>query len=338
MGLQGKYSGQKVGLTLKLVLLFLTCFFSSCNQHGKVASKELGVELGDTIKRLIEQLSKETEFHASQGIGYAGETTHQYILSDSLWHVATTERLAYLALSHSSPVVRLSASYGLMKRNPHLAAEVAIEGVLDTAMCEIFSGCISECNTVGADRIQKLVINRKWYGLSVEDSLRLDSVVLYKPYNDRYDRDLVLDLMERLPPHSRYYGRLKDLFQKEHCIYALMGIAKYQHAQDRQLMIDMAQKAICLSQKKYDNGQDVEEKDCEEEITLDELEEEADETLIACTPPQKPSESDAEEVSHVIIRSTSFWPDKDIVRAVEPLRNFYYYWFEQWLGDCTAVL
>lgn len=318
----------KINHASVLLLLFLTCFFSSCNQHGKMANKEGDVILGDTIERLVEQLSKETEFHAHHGIGYGGETTHQNILSDSLCQVATTEQLAYLALSHSSPVVRLSASYGLMERNPHLAAEVAIEGVLDTAMCEILCGCISECSTVGADRIGELINNRKYYGLSVEDSLRLDSAILYKPYYDRYDRELMFDLMERLPPHPRYYGRLKDLFQKEHCIYALTGIAKYQRKQDRQLMIDMAQKAICLSQKKYDNERDVAETNDEEEIILEEPEEEDFEELFICTPPQEPSESDAEEVSFVIVRSVSFWPDEEIVRAVQPLRHYYSFWFE----------
>ena len=85
---------------LLLLLLFQTGLLSSCSQQGKTANKEEGVALGDTIESIVEQL-------------------------------------AYLALSHPSTVVRLSASYGLMKRDPHLAAEIAIKGVLDTSVCEI---------------------------------------------------------------------------------------------------------------------------------------------------------------------------------------------------------
>ena len=60
---------------LLLVLLFLTGLLSSCSQNGKTANKEEGVALGDTIESIVEQLSKETEFHSTEGIGVAGERT-----------------------------------------------------------------------------------------------------------------------------------------------------------------------------------------------------------------------------------------------------------------------
>ena len=161
-------------------------------------------------------MGKETEFHASPGIGIAGETTQQYILSESLRHIATTEQLAHLALSHPSPVVRLSASYGLMTRDPHIAAEIAIEGILDTAMCRIVNGCISRCSSVSEDRLITLRVNREYYGLSAEDSICLDSAILYKPYYDKYDRDIMAILMESLVPRPQYYERLKEMYQKEH--------------------------------------------------------------------------------------------------------------------------
>lgn len=315
-----------------LVLLFLSGLLSSCSQHGKTANKEEGVALGDTIEQIVEQLSKETEFHSTEGIGYAGERTSQYNLSDSLWHIATTEQLAYLALSHPSTVVRLSASYGLMERDPHLAAEIAIKGVLDTAMCEIASGCIYSCSTVSEGRISELRVNRKYFGLSVEDSVRLDSVVLYKPYFDKYDRRLMFDLMERLPPLPQHYERLKDLCLKEHCIYALIGLAKYQRDDDRQLIIDMAQRAIRLSQEEYEREQALMEADDEGENAPDVIEVEAEEDVVeefTCTTPEIPSENDAEEVSYVILKCVSFWPDREFIQAVKPLRDYYRYWYDE---------
>ena len=322
-----------------LTLLFLTCFLPSCNQHGQMASKEMinkeiannekDVVLGDTIERLVEQLSQEIEFHSTEGIGYAGERTHQYDLSDSLWHMATTEQLAYLALSHPSPVVRLSASYGLMERDPHVAAEIAIKGVLDTAMCEVVSGCCGEWCTVSEERILKLSINRKWYGLSVKDSIRLDSAVLYKPYFDKYDRDLMDFHMTYVSPRPQYYMRLKELYQKEHCVYALLGIAKYQRADDKQLLLDMIKKAIRLSQKKFDENKSVIER-AKEQLTREVR-------LLAITeedvyiPPLESSENDASVVSYVIIRSVSFWPDEELVRAVQPLRKYHRHLFDVYL-------
>ena len=316
--------------TYKLMLLFLMCCLSSCSHHGQTASKEGEVALGDTIEWIVEELSKETEFDATEGIGFAGERTHQYDLSDSLWHVATTEQLAYLALSHPSPVVRLSASYGLMEQDPHIAAEIAIEGASDTAMLEVIKGCIGGCRTVSEDRIRGLSVNRRWYGLSVEDSIRLDSLVLYKPYFDRYDRGLLEDFMIRMTPRPEYYERVKELFQKEHCIYALMGIAKYQRADDLPLMTDMAQKAIRLAQEKEDKEMAAMESDGKEETleVIEVVEEEEGELEFRCTPPQEPSENDAGWVSYVIIRCASFWPDEELLRAVQPLRHFYPHFFD----------
>ena len=310
------------------MLLFLVCFLSSCSHHGQTANKEGEVALGDTIEWIVGELSKEIEFDATEGIGYAGERTRQYDLSDSLWHVATTKQLAYLALSHPSPVVRLSASYGLMERDPHIATEIAIEGASDTTMLEVIRGCIGWCITVSEDRIRQLRVNRRWYGLSVEDSLRLDSLVLYKPYRDRYDRELLEDYMIEMPPHPEYYERVKELFQKEHCIYALMGIAKYQRADDKPLMTDMAQKAIRLAQEKEDKERAALENDGEEE-TLDMIVEEEEEEEFTCTPPKEPSENSASSVSYVIIRCASFWPDEELLRAVQPLRHFYPYLFDR---------
>ena len=327
---------KKANQILLLVLLFLTGLLSSCSQQGKTANKEEGVALGDTIESIVEQLSKETEFHSTEGIGVAGERTSQYDLSDSLWHIATTEQLAYLALSHPSTVVRLSASYGLMKRDPHLAAEIAIKGVLDTAMCEIASGCIYRCQTVSEGRISHLRVNREYYGLSVEDSIRLDSVVLYKPYFDKYDRFLMTDLMERLPPHPQHYERLKDLYLKEHCIYALMGIAKYQRDDDRQLIIDMARRAIRLSQEKYEMEQALMEADVEEETAPDEIDAVAEEDVVeesTCTPPERPSENHSGEVGYVTLKSVSFWPDRELVSAVQPLRYYYRGWYDMFIKE-----
>ena len=301
---------------VKMILLVLICCFSSCGHYGQTANKEGEVALSDTIEWIVEELSKETEFDADEGTGYAGERTHQYDLSDSLWHIATTEQLAYLALSHPSPVVRLSASYGLMERDPHIAAEIAIEGASDTAMLEVIKGCSGVCTTVSEDRICELIHNRKWYGMAVEDSLRLDSAILYKPYFDKYDRSLMEDYMIHLVPRPEYYERLKKLYQKEHCIYALIGIAKYKRADDKPLMTDMVQRAIRLTQEKEDKKRAARENDNEEE-TFE----------FTCTPPQELSENNAYCVSNVIIRSVSFWPDEELLQAVQPLRHLYPNWF-----------
>ena len=314
---------------VKMISLFLICCLSSCGHYGQAANKEGEVTLSDTIEWIVGELSKETEFDATEGIGAAGERTRQYDLSDSLWHIATTEQLTYLALSHQSPIVRLSASYGLMYRDPHIAVEVAIEGASDTAMCLVFKGCIGECVTVSEDRICELIHNRKWYGMAVEDSLRLDSVILNKPYFDRYDRSLMDNYMIRMAPRPEYYERLKELYQKEHCIYALIGIAKYKRADDKPLMTDMAQRAIRLAQEKKDKEIASMENDCEEEsLEVIEVEEEEEyEPEFTCTPPQELSENNAYCVSNVIIRSVSFWPDEELLQAVQPLRHLYPNWF-----------
>ena len=62
-----------------------------------------------------------------------------------------------------------------------------------------------------------------------------------------------------------------------------------------------------MSKKKTEEV--VEEEDVVEEFT--------------CTPPEIPSENHAGEVGYVTLKSVSFWPDRELVSAVQPLRYYY---------------
>lgn len=91
-------------------------------------------------------------------------------------------------------------------------------------------GCEIACEPISNVYIKLLTKEGKKYGLTPKDSMQLDSVLLYTPNLKHID--YLNNLLEVLPPHQAYYQRIKELFLKDHNLYALRALARYKKPED----------------------------------------------------------------------------------------------------------
>lgn len=73
-------------------------------------------------------------------------------------------------------------------------------------------------------------------GLSIKDSIEIDSILLYTPKIKHIS--YLENLLEKIPPHPQYYHRIKELFIKEHNLYALRALARYKKTEDYKYILD----------------------------------------------------------------------------------------------------
>ena len=186
-----------------------------CGENGK--SKKDGS--GNAIKkaRVVES------FDTSRRIGAGGEISFQWKKSDSLCAHVSTEELTELASKHNNEIERLIAFRALLMKNSHEAVSLAISEIEDTTIVHTTSGCCGSEDMASNIRIEMIQYNREQYHVSKEDSVRLDSAVLFSENGSKFDYSN--DLYHRLPARPEYENRLWQLY--EHTPYALIPLAKY---------------------------------------------------------------------------------------------------------------
>lgn len=169
----------------------------------------------------------EESFHTSRKIGVGGKISYQWKKSDSLCAHASTKELIALATNHGDNIQRLIAFRALLMKDPHEAVSLAISEIEDTTEVPISDGFCGWEDIMSNVRICMIQYERKHYKVSLADSMRIDSALLFS--NNTPKSDYMYDLYHKLPAKPEYEKRLQQLYEHDH--YALIALAKY-HRED----------------------------------------------------------------------------------------------------------
>lgn len=219
---------KQLGLIILAALLL-----QGCSNSGKPKN--------EVAENIVKKVEVERAFHTGKKIGVGGEISPQWKKSDSLSAHVSTNELIKLASKHEDKIERLIAFHALLMKNPHEAVNMAITEIEDTTLVTTSSGCESTEDYVSDVRICMIQYNREQYKVSIDDSLRMDSAVLFSENGSKFY--YMYRLYHRLPAKPEYENRLRQLY--EHDCYALIPLARYHREEDRQEVIRL------LSQMEY---------------------------------------------------------------------------------------
>jgi hypothetical protein len=165
------------------------------------------------------------------GVGIAGVKPAQYRRFEMLKAVSSTKKLEKLYKFHPDPAVKCYAFWALTERDKINYFELIKYGLQDDRTITTGFGCILSKSTV-AD----FIINNSRGLLSKQDSLVLDSLILFSNKNLEAQRFLLMSIK----PNANYYNRIKELAENTDIPTAIIGLAKFQKSSD----IDMIRKEL----------------------------------------------------------------------------------------------
>lgn len=161
------------------------------------------------------------------GVGIAGIKPAQYRRYEMLKAVSSTKRLERFYKYHPSPAVRYYAFMALLERDYVDRFELIKTGLSDDRSVSTMFGCI-----VGKSTVADFIINNSHGLLSLQDSLTLDSLILFSNKELETQKFLLLSI----EPNSNYYDRIKELTNNEDVPSAIIGLAKFQKNSDIDLI------------------------------------------------------------------------------------------------------
>lgn len=209
------------------IVLLIALFLQSCGNNGKTKNETTPTTDKEEVVRI------EESFHTSRKIGVGGKISYQWKKSDSLCAHASTKELIALAKNHSDKIQRLIAFRALLMKDSHEAVNLAISEIEDTTEVPISSGCCGSNDIVSGVRIDMIQYQRKHYKVSLADSMRIDSALLFSNITPKFY--YMYDLYHRLPAKPEYEKRLEQLYGHDH--YALIALAKYHRVDIKQEII-----------------------------------------------------------------------------------------------------
>lgn len=209
------------------IVLLIALFLQSCGNNGKTKNETTPTTDKEEVVRI------EESFHTSRKIGVGGKISYQWKKSDSLCAHASTKELIALAKNHSDKIQRLIAFRALLMKDSHEAVNLAISEIEDTTEVPISSGCCGSNDIVSGVRIDMIQYQRKHYKVSLADSMRIDSALLFSNITPKFY--YMYDLYHRLPAKPEYEKRLEQLYGHDH--YALIALAKYHRVDTKQEII-----------------------------------------------------------------------------------------------------
>lgn len=225
--------------------LFIECL------EGKDLLEKEGINLPSDKEKCVDYIiniiSSDTIAYLTRGVGYSGVPTVQYTLTDTLLSIASEKKLQEIAIHHKSAVVRAAIFNTLIRKYPHAAVEVAIQGLHDFTPVRAMSGCERYIDTLSVLRVHSIILNKEYYHINDNDYNRLDSVLLFSEITkkmDSYGR-----LYKNLTPKPHYYQRLLDLYDKSSYTAPIIAIAKYHKKEDKKRIIELLQYAGCDKSK-----------------------------------------------------------------------------------------
>ena len=207
------------------LIILAALLLQSCGNNGKPKN-----EVAETV---VKKAKVERAFHTGKKIGIGGEISPQWKKSDSLCAHVSTDELIKLASKHEDKIERLIAFHALLMKNPHEAVNMAITEIEDTTLAATSNGCESSEDYVSNVRVEMIQYNRERYKVSYEDSVRIDSAVLFSANGSKFD--YMYRLYRRLPAKRKYENRLQQLYKHDHG--ALVALARYHSEEVKQEII-----------------------------------------------------------------------------------------------------
>ena len=209
------------------IVLLIALFLQSCGNNGKTKNEATH----DAGKQ--KAIKAEESFDTSRKIGVGGKISYQWKKSDSLCAHASTKELITLAKNHSDKIQRLIAFRALLMKDSHEAVNLAISEIEDTTKVMVSHGVCATQDIVSNIRIDMIQYQRKHYKVSLADSMRIDSALLFSNITPKFY--YMYDLYHRLPAKPEYEKRLEQLYGHDH--YALIALAKYHRVDTKQEII-----------------------------------------------------------------------------------------------------
>ena len=206
---------KRIVLGTFLVLLGIVTICQSCN----TSKTKDDVGLGVAKMKAIESFHPIKVMH--------GEISYQWKKSDSLYAHASTKELIALAANHEDKIERLVAFRALLMKNPHEAANLAISEIEDTTNVSTSDGFCGQEDIVSNVRICMMQYERKHYKVSLADSMRIDSALLFS--NNAPKFGYMYHLYRKLPAKPEFEKRLLQLYEQDQ--EALIALARY-HRED----------------------------------------------------------------------------------------------------------
>ncbi|WP_028904024.1 hypothetical protein [Prevotella sp. P6B4] len=181
---------------------------------------------------------EERTFHTIRKGGTIKEVSPQWIKSDSLYAHASVAELIQFASKHKDAIERLIAFRALLMKDPHEAANLTISEVDDITLVGTSDGICGQAESVSDIRISMMLGNRVRSKVTIEDSIRIDSAVLYSVNSSKLNYPH--ELYRKLPAKPEYENRLRQLYKQDK--RALIALAKYHKEQDKQEIIRLLSK------------------------------------------------------------------------------------------------
>ena len=217
--------------------MLLAIFLHSCGNNGKAKNEETH----DAGKQ--EEVRVEESFLTSRSLPTSGKISYQWQKSDSLYAHASTKEIVELARNHSDKIQRLIAFRALLMKNPHEAVSLAISEIEDTTEIPMSDGFCGWDDIVSNVRIEMIQYQRKHYKVSLADSMRVDSALLFSNNTPMFD--YMYHLYRKLPARPEYEERLRQLY--EHDLYALIALARFHREDTKQEIIRL----LSMDQKDF---------------------------------------------------------------------------------------
>lgn len=237
---------KKIGLFTILVLLgiiVIAFLLHGCRNDKKNKNEEINLVVNK--KPAIKAIES---FHTSKHLSINGRISEQWKKSDSLYTHASTKKLIELAATHDDKIERLVAFRALLRKNPHEAVNLAISEIDDTTNVSTSDGFCGQEDIVSNVRISMIQYERKRYKVSLADSIRIDSALLFSNYSPKFD--YMYHLYRKLPAKPEYEKRLLKLYENDQ--YALIALARFHRVDIKQeivRLISQIDKKIDLSNR-----------------------------------------------------------------------------------------
>ena len=216
-----------------IIVGLLAITLQGCHNNAKTGSSSSGQTDKTTQAERVERT-----FHRIRTIRAGKEVSPQWIKSDSLYAHASVAELIQLASKHKDAIERLIAFRALLMKDPHEAANLTISEVDDITLVGTSDGFCGQAESVSDIRISMMLGNRVRSKVTIEDSIRIDSAILYSVNSSKLN--YTYKLYQELPAKPEYECHLRQLYKQDK--RALIALARYHKEQDKQEIIRILSK------------------------------------------------------------------------------------------------